>query len=341
MNTSSSLVACLRSFATPADIVVESRTIPEPGTGELLLRMERAPINPADLNVLEGKYGELPSLPSAVGNEGVGRVIGWGAEVSGWEEGDVVLPMQRGTWVGHMVVPARDAIRLPRALADAGWDQAAMLMVNPATAWLLLREILSLQPGEWVVQNAANSGVGRCVIPLAGALGVRVLSVVRRAELVEELQALGEGRVVLETDDLRAVAKECCGKQLPRLGLNSVGGSSALQIAQVLAPGGTLATFGAMSKQALKIPTGLLIFRDLKFQGFWLTRWLREASAEAKHSLYAELAEWVMEGKLHQPVAQVLPLTRLQEALDLAAQERRKGKVLLDLQGADAGGDFS
>ena len=332
MTTPLPLCAILRSFTSPPDIVVERQAVPAPAAGELLLAMERAPINPADLNVLEGKYGELPKLPSPVGNEGVGRVLAMGEGVQGWEVGDLVLPMQRGTWVQQMTVPADQAIRLPSTI---DLDQAAMLSVNPATAWLLLREVVPLQAGQWVVQNAANSGVGRCVLQLARHWGLRVLSVVRRPELQKELEAEGVGPVLLETDDLRAVVKDVCGSERPRLALNSVGGSSALQLAQLLAPRGTLVTFGAMSKQALKIPNGLLIFQDLLFCGFWLTRWLRNAELSAKQELYGDLARLVEEGKLTQPVAQVLPLSQLSQALALAATERRAGKILLSLSEMD------
>jgi NADPH:quinone reductase-like Zn-dependent oxidoreductase len=267
-----------------------------------------------------------------VGNEGVGLVEEVGPEVAGFSPGDLVLPLQRGTWTGWMTVPAAQAVRLPSSLDPV---QASMLSVNPPTAWQLLHSILPLAPGEWILQNAANSGVGRAVIQLAAALGWRTISVVRRAELLPELRALGGDVVLLEEDDLKAAVREHCGASRPRLALNSVGGASALNLANALASGGTLVTFGAMGRQPLKIPNGLLIFRDLRFTGFWLTRWMKSSSAEEKQRMFARLAELVESGRLQQPVAATHRCNDWPEALTAAAAERRSGKVLFDLR-ADA-----
>lgn len=318
----------LRSFSTPPDLVLEQIPVPVPGPGQLLLEMLHAPVNPADLNILEGKYGELPELPAGVGNEGVGRVAAVGPGVRGWQTGDLALPLTRGTWSTHLLVEAERAFRLP---GDVNLQQASMLSVNPATAWLMLKECVPLQEGEWVVQNAANSGVGRCVVQLARVMGLRVFSVVRRPELIEELSRLGSTAVATEESDFKSMAKEIFGSSPPRLALNAVGGTSALNLANLLARDGVLVTYGAMSKQPLKIPNGLLIFKNITFRGFWLTRWLREASADARQAMYNELAALCREGRLHQPVAAELPLGDFQAALEAASREARAGKVLLRL----------
>ncbi len=322
------LSAVLKEFTAPAAISVEEKQTEQPAGGQLLLAMSAAPINPADLNVLEGKYGELPELPAVVGNEGAGRVLAVGEGVEGFSVGDLVLPMQRGTWTQRMLVPAESAIRLPASIDE---KQAAMLSVNPATALRLLRTVTELKEGDWVLQNAANSGVGRSVILLSKILGFKTLSVVRREDAAVELRELGGDAVILEEDDLREAVKANCGKNRPKLGLNSVGGTSAVNLANGLANGGTLVTFGAMGRQPVKIPNAMLIFRDLRFTGFWLTRWVKGAPQAEKQALYQELAGYVCEGRLRQPVAGVYPLRELAKALDAAAAERRGGKVLLDL----------
>jgi trans-2-enoyl-CoA reductase len=319
----------LTEFANPPALHVEEQAPTPPGPGELLLAMSHAPINPADLNILEGKYGELPELPAAVGNEGVGEVVEVGPGVQDFAPGDLVLPMQRGTWKGWMTVPAEKAILLPPGLDP---EQASMLTVNPPTAWQLLHSIVPLEPGNWVVQNAANSGVGRAVIQIAAALGWRTISIVRRPELVDELRALGGDAVLLEEDDLRVRVKELCGAAKPRLALNAVGGASALNLANALAPGGTLVTFGAMGRQPLKIPNGLLIFRDLRFTGFWLTRWMKAASTAQKQEMFAKLSAMVLRGELRQPVAAKFSLHDWEKALAAAGAERREGKVLFALR---------
>jgi len=321
--------ARLEKFGPAAESLVVSQ-IPArpPRAGEVTVSMRFAPINPADLNVIEGKYGELPGLPATIGNEGAGCISLLGEGVSGLAVGDVVLPMTFGTWTGEMTIPAASVVPVPNG---ADIEQASMLTVNPATAWRLLHDFVDLAPGDWIVQNAANSGVGRSVIQIAKALGWRTLNVVRRPELVDELLAAGGDRVVLEDCDLRAEVVSLCDGQRPKLGFNAVGGASALNVANALAHSGTLVTFGAMGRQPLKIPNGLLIFSDLSFRGFWLKRWRERAAANEIRSTYAALGDLLQRGVLHSPVHETFPLTRLHDAVTAAARDQRNGKILLDL----------
>lgn len=321
--------ARLHQFGKPSDSLTSGEVaLPPPGPEEIVLDMLAAPINPADLNVIEGTYGDLPELPATIGNEGVGRVSSLGLGVTGLEPGQLVLPMSFGTWCSQMIVQAASVIPLPDGLDT---QQAAMLTVNPATAWRMLHDFVRLAPGDWVVQNAANSGVGRSVIQIARALGWKTLNVVRRASLVEELTAAGGTIVVTEECDLRKELKTLCGGARPKLALNAVGGPSALNIANALATGGTMVTFGAMSKQPLKIPNGLLIFKGLKFEGFWLNRWRKNTDTSVLRETYAALADLLKTGKLFTPVHATFPLTQIVEATEAAGQDQRGGKVLLDL----------
>ncbi|MEI6035406.1 MAG: 2-enoyl thioester reductase domain-containing protein [Verrucomicrobiae bacterium] len=302
--------------------------VPAPGPDDVEIEMLAAPVNPADINVIEGAYGDLPALPATIGNEGVGRVAAAGGNVRHLQAGQMVLPMAFGTWCERMVVPAANVIPLPDGLDRF---QAAMLTVNPATAWRMLHDFVKVQPGGWIVQNAANSGVGRSVIQLAHALGWKTLNVVRRETLADELRASGADVVVTEECDLRKEAKALCGGAKPVLALNAVGGQSALNIASSLASGSTMVTYGAMSKQALKIPNGLLIFQELKFHGFWLKRWRERAGRSELLATYSALAAHLKSGTLFTPVHASFPLSRAAEAVLAAAQEQRGGKVLLDL----------
>ena len=323
------LAARLHAFGRASEVLrVDEIFVPQAGFGELLVEMLAAPVNPADLNIIEGKYGELPELPAVIGNEGVGRVVDVGGGVSGFAPGDLVLPMSRGTWTNRLLAKADDVVLLP-----AGLDvfQAAMLTVNPPSAWAMLHEFVRLNAGDWIVQNAANSAVGRSVIQIARSCGWRTLNVVRRPELIDELRAIGGDVVVLEDCDLRTQIAEFCGKDRPRLALNAVGGASALNLANALADEGTLVTYGAMGRQPLKIPNGLLIFRNLHFCGFWLNRWKEKSPANAIKEMFSTLAGLVERGELVMPVHRVYPLTELAAAVEEAGRESRAGKVLLDL----------
>lgn len=324
-------LACqLESFgANPPAIRLAELPAPAPAPGEVLLEMLAAPINPADLNTIEGTYGTLPELPAAIGNEGCGRIAAVGAGVEGFAAGSLAVPLVRGTWSQFLSVPAEKLIPLPDGIDP---HQASMLAVNPATAWRLLHDFRELRPGDWIVQNAANSGVGRATIAIAHSLGIRTLNIVRRPETAAELHALGADIVENESCDLRLRARELCGGSLPVLALNAVGGASALNLANALAPGSPHATYGAMARQPLKIPNGLLIFRNISFHGFWLRRWIDTAPAAELRATYGRLAGLLASGKLAVPVEKILPLRDVQSALALAASPARKGKILLDLR---------
>lgn len=286
----------------------------------LRLQMIAAPINPADLNVIEGKYGRLPQLPATLGLEGVGRVSEVGSAVANFAVGDWVLPTTGSLWAEQAVLPAGRAVKIP---GHPDPLQVAMLKVNPPTAYGLLTHFAPLNPGDWIVQNAANSGVGRCVIQIARLMGIRTLNVCRRPDLINELTQLGGDLCVLEDADLRAFSIQA------KLAFNSVGGTSALNISNVLAPGGTHITYGAMARTGLKIPNGPLIFKDHRYRGFWVTRWLEAMPYSELQQLVNQLTQWIEAGQLAQPIDSVFHPEQIAEALTRAAQEKRSGKVLL------------
>lgn len=318
--------------SVPPALQIEDVLDQEPAAHEVVLRMLAAPINPADLNVIAGTYGELPTLPSVIGNEGCGEVLACGDAVSEVNVGQIVIILKTGTWTQRMLVDASQVVPVPHGLDPL---QAAMLSVNPATAWRMLHDFVSLQPGDWIVQNAANSGVGRAVIQLARALGIRTLNLVRRPELIDELLALGADVVTGEETDLRKNVRDLCAGDFPRLGFNAIGGASALNVANALSPDSTLVTYGAMSRQPLKIPNSLLIFKNLTFSGFWLRRWKESATPEEIRETYSRLADFLARGILYTPVQSVYPLARVGEAIQAASMEKRSGKVLLDFSMPD------
>ncbi len=320
------------AHGVPAEVAhAEEIELPELRPDEARLRLLAAPINPADLNTIEGKYPLVPPLPGVPGVEGVAVVEAVGAAVEKVAVGDrVLLPHGYGSWRECGVARAENLSVVPPGIAP---EQAAMLKINPATALRMLRDFTELKPGDWVLQNAANSAVGRAVIALAHAAGWRTVNVVRRAELTDELRAIGADVVLVEGEDLPAqIAATTNGAEL-RLALNAVGGDSALHLAKALAPGGTVVTYGAMSRQPLRIPNGLLIFQDLRWRGFWISQWYRRATPTARDAMFAELFDLMQRGILHAPVERIYPLAEATAALTHAAQSRRAGKILF---GGDA-----
>ena len=303
---------------------VEAFSPPPLEPGQVLVELLAAPINPADLNFIEGTYGVKPTLPATPGVEGCGTVVA--SQDPGFQPGDRVIFLRRAaTWATHTVIAADALFKLP-----AGIDplQAAMLKVNPATAWRLLHGFGLPAKGEWIVQNAGNSAVGRCVIQLARALGIRTVSMVRRAELLAELTALGADLVVLDDDAGLAAAKEAMGGANAALAFNAVGGDSALRLMNLLREGASHITFGAMAKRPLTVPNRLLIFRDLQLRGLWVTRWIENAPAAEVQAVYEDLAARVAAGALQQPVDSTHSLPEFAAGLARLTAEDRSGKVL-------------
>ncbi len=316
----------LQSFGpTETSLHLKTVELPEPGKGQILLRMEASPIHPADLLLIKGKYGLLPELPAVVGNEGVGRIVRCGEGVHSLQAGDLVLPGTSGMWTEARLAEADDCILLPRELDIF---QAAQITVAPLTAYWMLTSILSLPTGSWVVQNAANSAVGRCVIQIARCLRLKTLNVVRRADLREELLELGADTVIIE-EDLEATIKNFYESALPRLALNAVGGASGLALANTLAPGGIHLTYGAISRQPLTIPETLLIYKNIVFKGFWRTSHWNSFTVDERQAVIHQLVQWVENGSLHLPVEKTYPIQDFQLAISHAQQEKRSGKILL------------
>ena len=295
-----------------------------PDPGEVLVRILAAPINPADLNIIEGTYGVKPALPATPGIEGCGVV-----EISSssdFEAGDHVVFLRRSsTWASHATVPGDTLYKLPPSIDPI---QAAMLKVNPATAWRLLHGFGPLDRGAWIVQNVGNSAVGRCVIQLARDLGIRTISFVRRPDLFDELRALGADHVFTDDDTGLTAALEVLGGANAALAFNAVGGDSALRLMKLLRESGCHVTYGAMGRKPVTIPNGLLIFRDLQIRGLWVSRWIEHAPVDEVHAVYADLAARVAAGMLVQPVDSTYPLEAFQAALARLEAPARSGKIL-------------
>jgi trans-2-enoyl-CoA reductase len=319
--------AVYETHGNPADVLhIESRPWPTPAEGAAVVKMRAAPINPADLNQIEGKYPVRAELPATPGFEGAGVVAEVGANVTNVAVGDVViLPHNVGTWRDAIAVKAEDLVVVPAGIEPVN---AAMLKINPMTAWRLLHDYVDLKNGDWLIQNAANSAAGRAVIQIAHELGYKTVNVVRRAELIDELRAEGGDIVLVDGENLREEVKAAVSGAPIRLGFNAVGGGSALRLANCLAPGSTLVTFGAMSLQPLKIPNGLLIFKDLRFRGIWINKWYDNASKEQRMEAFRSLFEMAKRGLLKTKVEKAYPLREAKVAVAHAAQGKRSGKII-------------
>jgi len=219
------------------------------------------------------------------------------------------------------------------AKLPAGIDpvQAAMLRINPVTAWHLLHKHVDLDKGDWVVQNAANSGVGRALIQIANHEGLRTLNFVRRAELIPELLALGADAVFLDNEDGVAEAKALLADTPVKLAANAVGGDSAIRLMELLTQEGMMITYGAMSRRSLKVPNKFLIFKNLRLHGLWITQWFEKASRVELHDVLEQLAQMIICQELVTAVDAIIPMQEHRQAMLRAQEGGRAGKVILDL----------
>ena len=327
--TDTSRAVRFSAFGEPSEVLTTTGVpTPSPGPGEVLLRMRARPVNPSDLSMVRGRYGQLPELPATPGLEGVGEVEALGAGVEPMAVGARVVPLgATGTWAERLCVPAAALVPVPDGVDD---EAAAQLVVNPLSAWLLLGEELSVQPGEWLAQSAAGSTLGRIVLQLARARGIRTINLVRRPEQAAELEALGADEVVVG-DGADAVARimEITGGEGVPKAIDAVGGAVGATLAAALAPRGTLIAYGRLSQEPLPLDTGLQIFRGTTVRGFWLTRWFQESPPAHVTQTLAAVLGGIADGAIDPPVEARYDLAEVREAVAHAERPGRAGKVLL------------
>lgn len=324
--------------------VLEGKILPLPdtvGPDEVYLKLLAAPVNPADINMIEGTYPVRPVLPTIVGNEGVGEVVEVGANVTTLRQGDWVLPDTPGwgTWREYAISPAKEFRKIPNDIPVAS---AAMLSVNPCTAYRMLTDFVDLQQGDTVVQNGANSAAGQAVIQIATARKINTINIVRNRPEIENLKTqlkdIGATHVVTEefcrTPAMRELLKSV---PTPRLALNCVGGKSSTELMRLLANQGVMVTYGGMSKQPITVPTGAMIFKEIKLFGYWMTEWTnRNKGNPLRDKMFDELCDLIRDCQMVPPPCQLTPLRDFQSAIAQSAQKFSGRKQLLQMNAISA-----
>jgi len=329
----------LMTHGEPSE-VVELRTISEPvlGQQDVLVSMEAAPLNPSDFLLVRGVYGIQPALPAPVGAEGVGRVTQTGSKVEAALRGKRVLILptyEQGTWADEVVAPVRNVVPVNDETDPL---QLAMIGINPATAYLLLNRYVSLMPGDWIGQTAANSAMGQYVIALAKLAGVRTLNVVRRKEAAEQVRQWGGDRVVLQGDSLHEDIEAALDGRKLSLVLDTVGGAPVGAMAKSLKTGGAIVVYAIQSGQLPVLSPRDLIYNDLRLHGFWLINWLRDAPRREIQEMYRKLGDLVADGSLSAAVEHVYALDQFKEAFEHAVKSNRGGKILFGFGSAGVAG---
>jgi NADPH2:quinone reductase len=344
----------------PEDIRIEDVPVPEPGPGQVRVRMLMSPINPSDFNYVCGTYYhalerviwnqgltpadprvcfdperrvECPTPPYALGGEGVGIVETCGdGYLAGRLKGKRVAvggTPPNGTWQEFTVVDWRRAVPVPDALSD---EQAAMYLVNPVSAYVLIREVLRVPRGGWILVTAAGSALGKSVVRMGRRDGFGTICVVRSSTNTEELTALGAGAVI-ETDrqDLVAeVARLTAGRGVGSA-LDCVGGELTGEVVRCLGLDGRLVVYGTLADRPMEIPTRDLMMPSAHVEGFYLGNWMTRQSPLKLLAVLRAVKRLALDGVFQTQVSETYPLENAASAVAAALQPGRSGKIMLTI----------
>ncbi|MHC4878819.1 MAG: zinc-dependent alcohol dehydrogenase family protein [Planctomycetota bacterium] len=324
----------------PGDVLsVRAIDPPKPDSGEVLVRMLASPVNPSDLMFVRGQYTLQPTLPATPGFEGVGVVEqASGGLRSRFMLGKKVCVMSRrgGNWAEYNAVPATQVIPFsPLLTGEMSIEQGATFFVNPATAFVMTRKVLNVPAGQWLLQTASGSVLGRMVIRLGKRFGFRTLCVVRREEQVEELRSLGADAVLTfdaATDspsEFAARVRELTGGAGVAHAVDCVGGATGSAVIASLARNGRLLVFGTLSGEPLSFSPRDLMTPGGTVTGFWLGNYMESLKLPAKLGLVRTIAGLVRDGVLASEVAESFSLEDASAAVKHAEQPGHRGKVLL------------
>jgi NADPH:quinone reductase-like Zn-dependent oxidoreductase len=239
-----------------------------------------------------------------------------------------VIPLGvAGTWAEYVVAPAAQLIPVPEGVSD---QTAAQFVVNPLTAWIMTVEELAVGPGEWLLQTAAGSTLGRVVLQIARQRGFKTINVVRRREQCEELKALGADEVICtDEEDIAARVLEIVDKAGLTKAIDAVGGETGAAVMSSLGRGGVMLVYGLLSGQPMPIDGGRMIFATTTLRGFWLGDWMRSAAPERQQATVGEMMRSMATHEIVPPVEAEYPLAEVLAAAAHSERPGRSGKVLL------------
>lgn len=315
------------TFGDPAEVLRQSdRPIPQPGPGQVRLKVILSPVHNHDLSTVRGQYGYRPELPAIGGSEAVGIIdaVGEGLD-AGMVGRRVAVGGIHGSWAEYVLASATGLVPVPDTIPD---ESAAQLVAMPFSAITLL-DHLDVSSGDWIIQNAANGAVGRMLSRLAAARGVNCVSLVRRADGVAELQASGIANAVSTAENgWQDRVREITAGAAIRVGVDSVGGTASGDLAALIGDNGQMVVFGSMTAQPVVIPPGEFIFRNLTLRGFWGSSVRERLPQERRAALMGEVIGRVMSGDLPLPVDGIFGLDRPADAVRASLTPGRVGKVL-------------
>jgi NADPH:quinone reductase-like Zn-dependent oxidoreductase len=331
------------AYGEPAEVLaVTDRPVPEPGKGEVRVRILASPVNPSDLLYVRGHYsGVEPHFPAPVGFEGVGIVDAVGPETNDIAVGQRVAAVnsQGGDWAEYAVLPVSSSLPAPDEIPD---EQVACFVVNPASAILMVRHVLGVPRGEWLLQSAAGSELGRMIIRLAKRDGIRTVNVVRRREAVAELDALGADAVIVSSDGpIDEQVRDIVGRQGVMYAIDPVVGQTGTEMFKALHEDGRMLVYGSLTGEPIRVgedPRDILSGRrrlEVYWLGYWLPR-LDESGfyppgTSARVQLAHDIGDLMQDDVLVTSPGRRYALDDIGGAVAQAESVGRHGKVLLSV----------
>lgn len=316
------------SFGPPFAVAacVDIPDLGEPAPWEVIVDVEVFPINVADIAILSGDYGNLPQLPASLGMEGVGTISNCGSRVMDLAVGDRVVILANNNWTEQRKV-AISAVQ--KVSKDADLTQISLLKVNPATAYMLLNNFVTLEPEDWVIQSAPLSSVGQCVIQLAKAQGVKTVNIIHRPELRDEVKKRGGDVVIEDGTDLGERVRAAIGLEPIRIAFDAVAGEGVQRLADCLCDGGQVINYGILSGEPCVMAAEQTVFRGISLKGFWLSKILNRISKVERNNLFETLGSLIEYGELKIDIDSYYPISDIKSALHRAIERKKNGKVMV------------
>lgn len=303
----------------------EDVPVPEPKAGEVLIKVEAASLNRADLGLRKGAYRISPDqLPVIPGREFAGTVEKLGGDVSGFRVGQRVVGYPSlGGYAEYAIAKTPDVRPIPEGVTAA---QAAALPTAFLTAWFGLKTDGGIKSGEWLLVQGGSSGVGTAAIQIGKHLGAKVIATTGSEDKARRLRALGaEITIVVPENDFLSEAMRATANRGVDVVLEMIGGEVYQKSLQALAPGGRLVSIGGAFGPIPDAPPSLTEGR--KATRFSITNYLKAKPEDFKH--LDEILKLVAEKKFQVPIDQSFPLAETRAAQRYLEGREHFGKVLL------------
>ncbi|MBI37817.1 MAG: hypothetical protein CL568_09570 [Alphaproteobacteria bacterium] len=320
-----------KEWGNPDSLILGESDSPEPGAGEVKIRVRAAGVNYADLVLIRGQYQEKPDFPFSPGLEGAGEVLEIGEEVTNLSVGQRVMAVtSKGAFAEEAIVPSNGIFSIPDGM---DYFDAAVFPVAYGTSHLALKERGNLKPGETLLVLGAAGGVGLTAIECGKAIGAKVIAAASSDEKLNLTKSYGADHTInYLTEDLRSVVREVTDGKGVDMVYDPVGGEFSLKAMRSLAQQGRYLVIGFAAGDIPSFPANYLLIKNISVIGiYW--GWYRTNQTEIFRKSFSELSKWYSEGLVSPHVSQKFSLSEAPEALSVLETRKAMGRLVIDIDG--------